>query len=510
MTYLDKLVRKAKSEKPTPDVVKRDDAPKKGERVLLQEYGNVKIYRDFEDPMPTYEVPTPHYRGDEKVLLDALMEIAVSVVTVDATALTVEEKKKQYYSKVIDIIDQTPELNIPVNAKEFFANAVVQEMVGYGLIDPLVKDDFLEEIMIIGPNKPVYVYHRKHEMLKTNIVFYDDKDIRDLVDRIARAIGRRIDTQVPLLDARLGDGTRVNATLPPISLEGATLTLRKFKADPLSVIDLVNHGTMSYELAAFLWLATDGAGAYPANILIAGGTASGKTTTLNVLASFIPNNERIISIEDTAELNLPLNHWIRMEVRPPSIEGTGEITMNDLVKNSLRMRPDRILVGEVRGAEGYTMFAAMNTGHRGVMGTVHANSAKETLVRLNSPPISVPTIMLDSLNLILMQNRIQDRRKGLLRRVTEVAEIISSDGANPEVRVIYSWDPAKDVIYSTDNNSVYVQTLMRFTGMTKDAVDKEIEERVKILKELNAQQKRSIDEVTSVTQGYVQKKRALL
>lgn len=367
MGYINTLLQKARDERKQDDKEEKEEKPEeenKG-RILIEQYGNAKIYRDPKDVLYIYEVPTPRYRGDEKALVDTLMEITAGVTTIDSTALTQQEKRSKYFQKIIEIIDATPELKVPIHAKEFYANAVVREMVGLGLIDPLIQDDLLEEIMVIGPNKPVYVYHRKHEMMKTNIIFYDDTDIQNLIDRIARTIGRRIDISFPLLDARLKDGTRVNATLPPATVDGSTLTLRKFRKDPLTVLDLINYGTLDFETAAFLWLATDGMDARPANILVAGGTASGKTSTLNVLTSFVPSSERVISIEDTAELSLPLEHWVRMEVRPPSIEGSGEITMNDLVKNSLRMRPDRIIVGEIRGAEGYTMFAAMNTGHQG-------------------------------------------------------------------------------------------------------------------------------------------------
>ncbi|VVB66824.1 Replication factor C small subunit [Candidatus Norongarragalina meridionalis] len=366
MPYLDTLMQRTKSStQGAPEAPPKDDEEAEEKKILVEQYADVKIYRVPGEPLYLYEIPSPHYKGEEKELINALMDIAIGVMTNDAIVLQPEERRKKYFERVMDIIDQTPELKVPVNAKEFYANAVVRDMVGYGIIDPMTQDEWLEEIMIIGPNRPVYVYHRKYDIMKTNVMFYDDKDIRDLVDRIARGIGRRIDTQVPILDARLKDGTRVNATIPPISLDGSTLTLRKFRKDPMSMIDLINYGTFNFEAAAFMWLATDGMGVRPANTLVSGGTASGKTTTLNILSSFIPNIERIISIEDTAELSLPLKHWIRFEVRPPSLEGTGEIDMNELVKTSLRMRPDRILVGEIRGAEGYTMFAAMNTGHSG-------------------------------------------------------------------------------------------------------------------------------------------------
>ena len=361
MAYLDSLVEKAKGAKPEPSVEKAKDS----ERELVDEYGEVKIWRVKDDPVMFYEVPTPHYRGEEKKLIHSLMDIAVNVMPPVYKGLSQDEKEQRYLKEIIGIIDATPELKIPVNSKEFFARAVVREMVGYGMLDPLTKDDWLEEIMVNGPNQPVFVYHRKHGVMKSNIMFYDDQDIRELIERIARNIGRRIDTQVPILDARLPDGTRVNATIPPISLDGSTITLRKFRKDPFSAVDLITFGTLNPRLTAFLWLAVDGMGVKPANILVSGGTASGKTSTLNVLSSFVPRQERILSIEDTSELNLPLEHWLRFEVRPPSLEGTGEVSMDDLVKNSLRMRPDRIIVGEIRGSEGYTMFAAMNTGHSG-------------------------------------------------------------------------------------------------------------------------------------------------
>lgn len=500
MAYLDQLLNKAKEAPTEPAAASKA----LGQKVLIDSYDDVKIYRDSRESVPIYEIESPHLHGEEKNLIEALMEIALNVITVEAGALTAEEKRQKYFQRIIEIIEQSPELKVPVNAKEFYAKAVVREMVGYGLIDQLTQDDQLEEIMIIGPNKPVYVYHRKYDMVRTNLMFYADADIRNLADRIARAVNRRIDLQTPLLDARLPDGTRVNATIPPISMDGTTITLRKFKKDPLSVIDLVQYNTISYDAAAFLWLCSDGMGAFPANALVAGGTASGKTTSLNMLTGFVPNNERIVTIEDTAELNLPLSHWIRLEVRPKSIEGTGEVSMDELVKNSLRMRPDRIIVGEVRGAEGYTMFAAMNTGHRGVMGTVHANSAKETLVRLTSPPIDVPLSMISSLNLIIMQNRIHDRRKGVIRRITEIAEIVPSEDLKmPGLQVLYQWDPIADVLRPTGIPSFYLSLLSRYTGLNVSELNAEVESRSALLKSLGDQSKRHINDVCAVTQRYL-------
>ncbi|HEV8289698.1 MAG TPA: CpaF family protein [Candidatus Norongarragalinales archaeon] len=478
-----------------------------GERVLITSYGDVKIYKQEGEPLLLYEIPSPHLRGEEKSLIDALIEIMRVVVVGIPENLPIEEKKSRYFSKAVEIIEASPELKVPVNAKEFYASTVVREMLGFGVIDPLIQDDQLEEIMVIGPNKPVFVFHRKYDMMRSNVEFYEDKDIRDLIERVARNVGRRIDNSSPLLDARLADGSRVNATIPPVSLEGSTLTLRKFRKDPLSIIDLVNFGTLNLDAAAFLWLAADGMGVKPANVLIAGGTASGKTSTLNILASFIPKSERVITLEDTAELSLPLEHWIRFETRPPGLEGTGEITLDMLMKNALRMRPDRVVVGEIRGEEGFTMFVAMNTGHDGSIGTVHANSANETIVRLLNPPINVPPVMIGALNFVVMQMRIHDRRKGLIRRVTEIAEIVSVDKGVPQLQTIFQWDAASDNLIATQQTSNYLRTLSRFAGIPVEEIKQELEARKKVLKEISDKGIRGLPEVSEIIQDYMLKRR---
>jgi flagellar protein FlaI len=209
-------------------------------------------------------------------------------------------------------------------------------------------------------------------MMKTDIEYKSSEELIELIDQMARQINRRIDQESPILDGRLPDGSRINATIPPVSADGPSLTIRKFKRDPFTIIDLINSKTISIELAAFLWLCIDGLGVKSANAIISGGTSSGKTTTLNALSAFINPKERIITIEDTLELQIPHEHVIRMETRPANVENKGELTMNDLVKNSLRQRPDRIIVGEVRAEEAITLFTALNTGHSG-FGTLHSN-----------------------------------------------------------------------------------------------------------------------------------------
>ncbi|MEW6294777.1 MAG: ATPase, T2SS/T4P/T4SS family [Candidatus Diapherotrites archaeon] len=269
---------------------------------LIDSYGEVKIYRVPEKELLYYIIPVSKPALGERTIISTIKEAATRIISIAPYKIRDPEQRRTVYKqKIIEILQSSQELNIPERRFDFYAEAVVREMVGYGMIDPLVRDDKLEEIMVIGSKKPVYVFHRKYEMMVTNIEFLSDNEIIDLINRIAREVGRRVDISAPLLDARLADGSRVNATIPPASISGASLTIRKFREDPYSVVDLINYNTMDVPAAAFLWLCVDGLGVKPANILITGGTGSGKTTTLNVLASFIPERERIVTIEDSVD-----------------------------------------------------------------------------------------------------------------------------------------------------------------------------------------------------------------
>jgi flagellar protein FlaI len=470
---------------------------------LITSYDTVKIYKIENQPILHYEVPVPKASSGEQIIINTIKEAATRLINVAPYKIRDEQQRRNvYFQKVMEIITSSPELKIAEGKQSFYANAVVTEMVGFGLIDSLLKDDGLEEIMIIGPKKPVYVFHREYETMTTNIVFYDDKDIVDLISRIARYTGRRIDYSQPLLDARLSDGSRINATIPPISVSGSTLTIRKFRKEPYTVLDLINNGTCDLQTAAFLWLCVDGLDVKPANLLIAGGTGSGKTTTLNVLSSFIPQRERIITIEDTAELNLPLTHWIRLEARPPGIEGTGEIDLDILTKNALRMRPDRVIVGEVRHKEALALFTAMNTGHDGCMGTIHANSAQETIIRVTAPPMEVPQVMLSGLDMIVVQQRIHDKKKGTIRRVTEIAEVSGVLEGNIQTQKIYEWDPRTDKLEDTSIPSRYLKKIANFSGKNVAQVTKEISNRAQFLKALLGKNLKSQREVSAEIQKY--------
>lgn len=456
------------------------------------------------DIVPQYNVFKQKYSSEEKLLLSELRENLVDLAISSDESLQVNEDKLLNDIKnflFAKLANNSQNNAISNEYLDNLARKLFQDLVGYGEIDPLIRDDNLEEIMVIGIDKPVFVYHREYGMMKTNILFKDAGEVMNLIDSIARQINRRIDQESPILDGRLPDGSRVNATIPPISADGPSMTIRKFKRDPLTIIDLINSKTISVELAAFFWLCFDGLGVKSANAIISGGTSSGKTTTLNALSSFINPKERIITIEDTLELQIPHEHVIRMETRPPNVENRGELTMNDLVKNSLRQRPDRIIVGEVRGSEAITLFTALNTGHSG-FGTLHSNDARETITRLTNAPMSVPNIMISAIDFIIMQNRIYRSDGVSFRRISEVAEVSGIEEGVIQLNKIFEWDPQSDTIKNVGITSKTLTEIANVSGNSLNSLYDEIKNREIVLQHMVDQNIRSIRDVSTVLEMY--------
>lgn len=456
------------------------------------------------DVVPQYNVFKQKYSSEEKLLLSELRENLVDLAISSDESLQVNEDKLLNDIKnflFAKLANNSQNNTISNEYLDNLARKLFQDIVGYGEIDPLIRDDNLEEIMVIGIDKPVFVYHREYGMMKTNILFKDAGEVMNLIDSIARQINRRIDQESPILDGRLPDGSRVNATIPPISADGPSMTIRKFKRDPLTIIDLINSKTISVELAAFFWLCFDGLGVKSANAIISGGTSSGKTTTLNALSSFINPKERIITIEDTLELQIPHEHVIRMETRPPNVENRGELTMNDLVKNSLRQRPDRIIVGEVRGSEAITLFTALNTGHSG-FGTLHSNDARETITRLTNAPMSVPNIMISAIDFIIMQNRIYRSDGVSFRRISEVAEVSGIEEGVIQLNKIFEWDPQSDTIKNVGITSKTLTEIANVSGNSLNSLYDEIKNREIVLQHMVDWNIRSIKDVSTVLEMY--------
>src|SRR5437660_4430923 len=317
-------------------------------------------------------------------------------------------------------LDRTP---LTREERRKLVREIADDILGYGPLEPYLRDTAVTEIMVNGPNQ-VYI-ERAGKLEMTNTSFLDDAHLMRIIDKIVSPIGRRIDESSPMVDARLPDGSRVNAIIPPLALRGPTLTIRKFSRDPYTMDDLITFGTVTPRAAHFLSACVRG----KLNILISGGTGSGKTTTLNAVSAFIPNDERIVTIEDAAELQLQQEHVVPLESRPPNHEGQGEIRIRELVRNSLRMRPDRIIVGEVRGAETLDMLQAMNTGHEGSLTTIHANTPRDALARLETlvltagvdlPLRAIREQISSAFDLLVQISRLVDGS----RRITHVTEVL--------------------------------------------------------------------------------------
>jgi pilus assembly protein CpaF len=339
-----------------------------------------------------------------------------------------EEDVEQLVPKIdiiaSDIIKKEEDLFRNVNAKKVIEE-LVNDVTGYGPINPLLQDDEVSEVMVNGPFM-VYV-EKSGKVQLTDIKFRDNEQVMHVIEKIVSPLGRRIDESSPMVDARLPDGSRVNAIIPPLALNGPTVTIRKFSKDPLTIENLINFSTVTREMATFLEACVKAR----LNIFISGGTGSGKTTTLNVLSAFIPNDERIITIEDAAELQLSQDHVVSLESRPANMEGKGAVTIRDLVKNSLRMRPERIVIGEVRGAEALDMLQAMNTGHDGSLATGHANSPRDMIARLETmvlmagmelPIKAIRQQIAGAIDLIVQQTRLKDGSRKIVN-ITEVQDL---------------------------------------------------------------------------------------
>ena len=367
---------------------------------------------------------------DQETYLDIRSRVHERVLSeceaADLTRMSLDDKTDQVRQALSFILKEGGSA-LPARLRDRLADEVMDEIVGFGPIQPLLDDPTITEVMVNGPRK-VYI-ERAGKIEATNRVFRDNGHVMRIIEKIVTPLGRRIDEAQPMVDARLPDGSRVNAVIPPLAVTGPSLTIRKFSRIPYTVHDLISFGTMTEEMADFIRACV----ASRLNILISGGTGSGKTTTLNVLSSFIPEEERIVTIEDAAELQLQQEHVVSLESRPPNLEGKGEITIRHLVRNALRMRPDRIIVGEVRGGEALDMLQAMNTGHDGSLSTAHTNSPRDSIARLETmtlmagtdlPSRAIREQIAAAMHLIVHQNRLRDGS----RKITHITEVQGMEG----------------------------------------------------------------------------------
>jgi len=354
------------------------------------------------------------------------------------SSLSDDELEGLVHQRLRELLDEEEG---PLSAQEklLIVRQIGDSVLGLGPLEPFVRDPDVTEIMVNGWDT-IYV-ERGGKLYWTGTKFHDDQQLRRTIDKIVAKVGRRVDEASPYVDARLPDGSRVNAIIPPLALDGPSLTIRKFSSDPYGADDLIEFGTFTSSVAQFLEACVRGR----INIMVSGGTGAGKTSTLNVLSSFIPDDERIVTIEDAAELRLQQPHVVRLEGRPPNIEGKGQVTIRDLVRNSLRMRPDRIVVGEVRGPEALDMLQAMNTGHDGSISTIHSNSPRDSLSRLETitlmagmdlSPRSIREQISSAIQLIVHQQRLKDGT----RRFTHVTEIAGMEGEVITLQDLFLFD----------------------------------------------------------------------
>jgi len=353
---------------------------------------------------------------------------------------TIDESKARKEIREIAlqiIVEESAPLS--VKQRTVIIQRIEDEVMGLGPLEPLLADKTISDILVNGA-KSVYI-ERHGKLEKTNVTFNDDAHLLNTIDRIVSAVGRRIDESSPMVDARLSDGSRVNAIIPPLAIDGPSVSIRRFAVELLSADDLISLGTISAEMANVLEVIVKAR----LNVLISGGTGSGKTTTLNILSDFIPEDERVVTIEDSAELQLQQPHVVRLETRPPNIEGRGEVTSRDLVRNSLRMRPERIIVGEVRGAEALDMLQAMNTGHDGSLTTIHANTPRDALGRVENmvsmTGISFPVKALRAqiaaaINIVIQVSRLEDGS----RKLVSIQEINGMEGDIITMSELFTFD----------------------------------------------------------------------
>ena len=361
--------------------------------------------------------------------------------TLETENIPQDQRRQVAYQSLTQIYSKTG-LQFPEDIRERLFQEILNELIGYGPIQPLLDDPDITEIMVNGP-KQVYI-ERKGIVMKTEIVFDDNEHVIRVIDRIVQPLGRRIDADHPTVDARLPDGSRVNAVIPPVAIDGPAITIRKFSKEQLKVQELINLGSLTENMAEFLKACV----AARLNIIISGGTGSGKTTLLNILSEFIPAKERIVTIEDAAELQLQQEHVVRLETKPANPDGSGEVTVRDLVRNSLRMRPERIVVGEVRGGEALDMLQAMNTGHDGSLTTLHANTPRDAISRLETmslmagielPIIVVREQIASAVDLIVQQSRLRDGS----RKVTQITELAGMEGDTVVLTDIFKFEQTK-------------------------------------------------------------------
>ena len=468
---------------------------------LQEPYVYAAIVKDKETQKVHYEVLEPTLQKEEEAHLREIKKFLMEELDVNLKDIESKEKAENYLRQKIKEIVKKYRLKIPAEAVDKLTYYVIRDFIGYGRIDPFMKDHLIEDISADGVNIPIYVWHRLYESLPTNILFPDAAELDSFIIRLAYLAGKNISIAAPILDASLPEGSRIQLTYgSEITRRGSTFTIRRFKADPLTISDLITFNTISSEMAAYLWYLIENR----ASVMVVGGVACGKTTILNCLSMFIRPEMKIVSVEDTQEINLPHENWIPSVVRS-GFKGdekqSGTISLYDLLRAAVRQRPDYIIVGEVRGEEAYTLFQAMATGHLG-MCTMHAESVEAAINRLESEPMKIPKPLIAMTNVILVMERTEVNGKPA-RRVSVAAEIKQFDTKTKEILTgdVFQWNPRFDK-FAFLGNSALLDKHMKKNGLTEEDLKRELQSRKTVLDWMVQQGIRRHGEVANIIREY--------
>jgi flagellar protein FlaI len=468
---------------------------------LQEPYVYAAIVKEKDTQKIRYEIIEPTLQPNEEHYLKELKSILREVLNVNLKEVGSKEKAEAYLKEKIKETVKKYHLKIPQEAVDKLSYYIVRDFVGYGKIDPLMNDPMIEDISADGVNIPIYVWHRLYESLPTNIQFTDAQELDSFVIRLAYLSGKNISIAAPILDASLPEGSRIQLTYgKEITRRGSTFTIRRFKADPLTISDLISFNTISSEMSAYLWYLIENR----ASVMVAGGVASGKTTILNCLSMFIKPEMKVVSVEDTQEINLPHENWIPSVVRAgfkADEKQSSTITLYDLLKAAVRQRPDYIIVGEVRGDEAYTLFQAMATGHLG-MCTIHAESVEAVIQRLQSEPMNIPKSLIAMTNVVLVMERAEVAGKPA-RRVSVAAEIQGLDPKTSEIAIqnVFNYSSKQDNFSFLGHSGLLDKNVKKF-GLAEADLQKELEARKTVLEWMVQQGIRKQNDVANVIREY--------
>ena len=461
-------------------------------------YTFVRINYDRDLGEHMYEVIEPQLSDDEDALLEVLKEALTSTLNQTGEE-TGDDERKEILRLALDRLLEAMEIELSPSSKARIYYYLRRDFIGYGIIDVTMNDPQVEDCSCDGVNIPLFIYHRKYGSIRSNIIFDNEPELDRYVSWLAQKCGKHISVANPMLDATMPDGSRLNATLSKhVTKRGSSFTIRRFRENPFTPVDLVRFRTMSSEMVAFAWLCIE----YGNSIMVCGGTASGKTTTLNATLLFIPPQMKIVSIEDTRELNLPHENWIPSVTRQAfGAEMGGEVSMFDLLRAALRQRPQYMMVGEVRGAEAYVVFQAMATGHPSYS-TFHAEDVQSMVHRMENEPINLPRALLTSLDVVFLQGQVKVGNK-MTRRVKAITELVGMDPESGELvtNTVFTWNPADDTFYYSGYSYIY-EKIRNIRNWSPRQMDREVKRRVDILEYMKATGVDNFRKVAAIISSY--------